>query len=144
MERWRICEKGHVHWGHDGASGLLLKFTPSDGEPCYLLQQRSSTVDYPGTWGIPGGAIRTGESPRMAALREAEEEIGHIPCFRITATEAEDCGGGWKFYTICADVDSAFPAFCVQETDATGWFSREQMRILRLHPGLQKWFEAHV
>ncbi len=144
MDRWMICDSGHVHWGAHGASGLLLKFTPPDGEPCYLLQQRSRWVDHPGSWGIPGGAMRAGESPEAAAFREADEEIGPVPRYRITGIDAQDCGGGWKFYTVCADVDRAFSAFCVQETDATGWFTREQMRTLHLHPGLQRWFEEHV
>lgn len=143
MDRWMICDAGHVHWGTEGAAGLLLRFIAKNGTTCYLLQQRSGWVDYPGTWGIPGGAIRRGESPEAAASREAVEEIGPIRNHRITGIDAQDCGGGWKFYTVCADADSAFPAFCVQETDATGWFTREQMLTLKLHPGLREWFEEH-
>jgi hypothetical protein len=40
---------------------------------------------------------------------------------------------------IGADVDSPFEAFCMRETDATGWFTREQMRDQPLHPGLRRW-----
>jgi 8-oxo-dGTP diphosphatase len=143
MDRWTICEKGHVHWGADGAAGLLLTHVPQNGEPSYLLQQRSRWVDHAGTWGIPGGAIRTGESPELTARREAEEEIGPVGSYRVTGVDIQDCGGGWKFHTVTADVDSLFQAFCVQETEATGWFTREEMDRLLLHPGFEKRLEEH-
>jgi hypothetical protein len=49
--------------------------------------------------------------------------------------------GQWVFHIICADVERQFDAFCGQETDATGWFTREEMRNLTLHPGLRAWLE---
>ncbi len=138
-ERWTVCDDGHVHWGAHGAAGLLFRYAPTEGAPSYLLQQRSRWVDYGGTWGIPGGAIRDGEPPEVTARREAEEEIGSLPCYRVTGVEVQDCGGGWRFHIFAADVDDPFAAFCVQETDATGWFTRAEMRSLSLHPGLQRW-----
>ena len=84
MKSWTVCHKGHVHWGAKDAAGLLLRCLPQEGEPVYLLQQRSRWVDFGGTWGIPGGAIREGESPEVAARREVEEEIGPIPSYRVT------------------------------------------------------------
>jgi 8-oxo-dGTP pyrophosphatase MutT (NUDIX family) len=139
-ERWTICDRGHVHWGAHGAAGLLFRYVPPEGEPSYLLQQRSRWVDFGGTWGIPGGAIREGESPGVAARREAEEEIGALPPYRVTEVEVQDCGAGWKFHIVNADVDHPFAAYCVQQTEATGWYTREEMRSLSLHPGFRKWF----
>ena len=37
-----------------------------------LLQRRGDT----NKWGFPGGAIELGETPKMAAVREAKEETG--------------------------------------------------------------------
>lgn len=37
-----------------------------------LLQRRGDT----NKWGFPGGAVELGESPEMAAVREAKEETG--------------------------------------------------------------------
>jgi hypothetical protein len=39
---------------------------------------------------------------------------------------------------VCADVDKPVPTYCVRETDATGWFTIEDMRTLPLHPGLRQ------
>jgi len=92
--------------------------------------------------GIPGGAIQTGESPEIAARREAEEEIGPLPPIRVTSIELQECGGGWQFYLISADVEQLFGAFCVRGTEATGWFTRDEMKKLRLHPDFKRWIET--
>jgi 8-oxo-dGTP diphosphatase len=144
MDLWNICEMGHVHWGNQGAAGFLFRHAPTDGEPSFLLQQRSTTVDYPGTWGIPGGAIRDGESPETTARREFQEEIGPLPSYRITGANVQDCGGKWKFYMILADVDAEFLAFCGKETIATGWFTLTDMTTLRLHPDFQIWLREQL
>ena len=77
-------------------------------------------VDEGGTWGMPGGAIHDGESPEAAAYREANEEIWPVPPYRVTGIEVQDCGGGWKFHIIHADVDEPFTAYTARETDSTG------------------------
>lgn len=140
-DRWTVCGKGHIHWGAQGAAGLLLRYRPNQGDPSYLLQQRSKWVDFGQTWGIPGGAIREGETPEAAARREAQEELGALPTFRVTGIEVQDCGGGWQFHIVTADVERPFDAYCVRETDATGWFTYEEMYRLSLHPGFRKWLD---
>lgn len=140
MEHWTICDLGHVHWGNAGGAGFLFRHTPEEGDPSFLLSQRSNAVDNPGTWGIPGGALRDGESPETGARREFNEEIGRLPTYRVAETRVQDCGGNWKFHIILADVDQQFPAYCGTETDATGWFTEGDMSHLHLHPGLELWF----
>jgi len=139
---WTICDLGHVHWGTAGAAGFLLRYVPEKGDPTFLLQRRSSSVDYSGTWGIPGGAIGEGESPEAAARRETLEEIGYLPHYRVAETKIQHCGGNWKFYMIIADVDEPFNALCGRETEATGWFTTVDMQYLTLHPGLQNWLNG--
>jgi 8-oxo-dGTP pyrophosphatase MutT (NUDIX family) len=141
MDVWKICEMGHIHWGNQGAAGFLFRHAAVGAEPSFLLQQRSTTVDYPGTWGIPGGALHDGESPEAAAKREFQEEIGPLPPYRVTSVKVQDCGGKWKFHMILADVDEEFLAFCGKETVATGWFTPSDMTSLQLHPGLQIWLD---
>ncbi len=107
-DRWTFCSLGHVHWGARGGAGLLLRYVPATGEPVYLLTERSRWVDEGGTWGMPGGAIHDGESVETAAHREATEEIWPVPAYRVTGTEVQDCGGGWTFRIVHADVDAPF------------------------------------
>jgi len=140
-ERWTICALDHVHWGANGGAGLLLRYRPADSEPRYLLTLRSRWVDEPATWGIPGGAIRDGESPEEAARRETVEEIGGLPPYRLAAEEVQDCGGGWRFHIFLADVEAMFDAYSVRQTDATGWFTSLQMCELSLHSGLRRWLD---
>ncbi len=140
-ERWTICPLDHVHWGANGGAGLLLRYAPAGADPVYLLLRRSRQVDEPGTWGIPGGAIRDGETPEMAARREVIEEIGSLPAYRLQRLELQDCGGGWNFHIFTADVDEPFEAYAAHETDATGWFTERMMRNLPLHTGLRRWLE---
>ena len=140
-ERWTFCAAGHAHWGANGGAGLLLRHRAGNGEVGYLLTQRSRWVDEGGTWGIPGGAIRDGETPELAAFREAREEIGELPPYRVSTIDEQDCGGGWMFRIIVADVKRRFDAYCMQETDATGWFTPAQITNLPLHPGFRRWFD---
>jgi 8-oxo-dGTP diphosphatase len=140
-ERWTICTLDHVHWGANGGAGLLVRFAPAGAEPRYLLALRSRSVDEPATWGIPGGAIRNGESPEAAARRELLEEVGQLPPYRIGADEVQDCGGGWQFHVLLADVEEIFDAYSVLETDATGWFTTQEMRNLPLHSGVRRWLD---
>jgi 8-oxo-dGTP pyrophosphatase MutT (NUDIX family) len=138
-DRWTVCELGHYHWGLLGGAGLLFRHV-SAGEPAsYLLVQRSRWVDEGGSWSIPGGAIRDGETPEAAARREAKEEIGVIPRYRVTDIDVQDCGGGWSFTIFCADVDEEFLAYSGAQTDATGWFTLEMMKVLPLHSGVHMW-----
>jgi hypothetical protein len=53
----------------------------------------------------------------------------------------QDCGGGWLFHILLADVEEMFDAYSVRETDATGWFTSLQMRELPLHSGLREWLD---
>ena len=48
-----------------------------NGEPCFLITRRASTLrSHAGQWALPGGRIDVGETPERAALRELSEEIG--------------------------------------------------------------------
>jgi len=68
-----------------------------------LLVKRSETVSQPGTWGIPGGHLRKGETFTAGALREAREEVGTIPKGR--AIDAlKNAGAGWKYVVFVVDI----------------------------------------
>ncbi|MDO5700779.1 MAG: NUDIX hydrolase [Bowdeniella nasicola] len=70
---WVQCACGSRHWGLYGAAGLLL-WRCEDGRTDVLLQHRAPFSHHGGTWGLPGGALASGETPLLGALREAAEE----------------------------------------------------------------------
>lgn len=85
--------------------------------------------------------MRAGESAEQAADREAREEMGALPAYRVTSIHAQECGGGWTFFIVEADAAAASDVHPRLETDAVGWFTLAQMRTLPLHPGFRPWLE---
>ena len=73
---WTRCSLGHRHWGIHGAAGLLLRCDDPVGGRKILMQHRAAWTSDGDTWGVPGGARDSNETPREAALREAFEEAG--------------------------------------------------------------------
>jgi 8-oxo-dGTP diphosphatase len=63
---WIQCDCAGKHWGLFGAAGLILIRDQS-----ILMQHRAPWVHNGDTWGIPGGARDSHETPLEAALREA-------------------------------------------------------------------------
>lgn len=70
-------KKNYIQWIRSkvGHEKIILTFAGGcifneKGE--VLLQRRGDT----NKWGFPGGAIELGETPEMAAIREAKEETG--------------------------------------------------------------------
>ena len=86
-----------------------------------LLTLRSSLVNEPGTWGIPGGAIDEDESPSTAARRELQEELGYSGPVRLIAGhvfEAED----FQYHNFIGVVPDEFEASFNWENDDAEWF----------------------
>lgn len=65
--RWLRSRVGHEKVILVFAGGCMFN---ERGE--VLLQRRGDS----NKWGFPGGAIELGETPKMAAIREAKEETG--------------------------------------------------------------------
>lgn len=61
-------------------SSVLLLLFPYQGKLYTCLTKRASGMkNHPGQISLPGGQIEAGEKPEVAALREAQEEIGIDP-----------------------------------------------------------------
>lgn len=61
---------------------------------------KSADIDTAYAWQFPQGGVDRGETPRIAALRELNEEIGVDPMLVEIAEEARD----WMYYDFPRDV----------------------------------------
>ena len=93
------------------------------------------------TWGLPGGARDSHESPEEAALREAHEEAG-LPAeqlrvrFSVVTAEVRGPGGvHWTYTTVVADAAEQLPTVRNQESTALSWVGLDEVTALQLHPG---------
>ncbi len=129
---WTRCGLGHDHWGLHGAAGLLL-IAPG---PTVLLQHRAGWSHHGDTWGVPGGARGSGESPVHAALREAAEETGLDATGVVVEREHVDDHGGWSYTTVVARAESLLTVHALdRESTDVRWVPLEDVADLVLHPG---------
>jgi 8-oxo-dGTP pyrophosphatase MutT (NUDIX family) len=124
------CSFGHLHWGVHGAAGLLL-FDPGRG---VLLQRRAWWVHHGHTWALPGGALEAGESPRQAAIREAEEEAAISPdAVRPTSATTVD-HVNWRYTTVLATARQVVRERVANaESAELRWVPPDEVAGLRLH-----------
>ncbi|WP_313558312.1 NUDIX hydrolase [Miniimonas arenae] len=110
-DAWVDCACGRRHWGLAGAAGLLLVdgSTAPDGEPRVALQLRAAWSHHGGTWGLPGGAVQTGEDALTAAWREAREEAAIPPDAGAPAAVRVLDHGTWRYTTLVARVHGPAP-----------------------------------
>lgn len=87
---------------------------------------------YPDAWDLPGGHVEVGEVPRLALVRELQEELG------ITAVVAGDPfahiqGKGFRMEIWAIDQWAGEPSNCApQEHDALAWLTDQELDGLRL------------
>ncbi|SRX79807.1 putative mutator protein MutT3 (7,8-dihydro-8-oxoguanine-triphosphatase) (8-oxo-dGTPase) (dGTP pyrophosphohydrolase) [Mycobacterium tuberculosis H37Rv] [Mycolicibacterium parafortuitum] len=133
---WVVSDSGAAFWGRHGAAGLLLRAPGADGTAAVLLQHRAPWSHQGGTWGLPGGARDSHETPEEAAVREAHEEAGLSPerlTVRTTVVTAEN--SGWTYTTVIADVDEQLETVPNRESAELRWVAEDEVAELPLHPG---------
>jgi 8-oxo-dGTP diphosphatase len=136
-----LSDNGAAYWGKHGAAGLLLRALGPDGSPTVLLQHRAPWSHQGGTWGLPGGARDSHETPEQAAVREAHEEAG-LPAesltVRTTIVTAEisgTTGRHWTYTTVIADATELLETFPNRESSELRWVAEDEVADLPLHPG---------
>lgn len=136
-----MSESGAAYWGKHGAAGLLLRAPGPDGSPAVLLQHRAPWSHQGGTWGLPGGARDSHETPEQAAVREAHEEAG-LPAesliVRTTVVTAEVSGmtgSHWTYTTVIADAAQLLETVPNRESSELRWVAEDEVADLLLHPG---------
>lgn len=131
-DAWVESADGQRFWGKFGAAGLLVWSRDSG----ILMQHRVAWSHFGGTWGIPGGARKKGETAEDAALREAAEEAS-VPgdSLRVAHTSVFDLGF-WSYTTVIAEALRPFePRMGDAESTALRWVAIADVDALPLHPG---------
>jgi 8-oxo-dGTP diphosphatase len=133
-----MSDNGAHFWGRHGAAGLLLRAPRPDGTPAVLLQHRAPWSHQGGTWGLPGGARDSHETPQQAAVREANEEAGltaeHVTV-RGTVVTATASGSDWTYTTVVADAPELLATVPNRESSELRWVGEDEVTDLPLHPG---------
>ncbi|OBA80570.1 DNA mismatch repair protein MutT [Mycobacterium sp. 1164966.3] len=138
---WVVSDSGVHYWGRYGAAGLLLRAPQPDGTPAVLLQHRAVWSHQGGTWGLPGGARDSHESPEQTAVREAHEEAGLVAeqlAVRATVVTAEVSGirgTHWSYTTVVADAVERLHTVPNRESAELRWVAEDAVADLPLHPG---------
>jgi 8-oxo-dGTP diphosphatase len=135
---WVVSDTGNPYWGRYGAAGLLLRAPLPDGSPAVLLQHRAPWSHQGGTWGLPGGARDSHESPEEAAVREAHEEAGlpgEFVSVRATVVTAIAAGTDWTYTTVVADAPEQLHTVPNFESAEMRWVGEDEVDALPLHPG---------
>ena len=130
-DAWVEGPDGTRYWGRFGAAGLVALHPPLG----VLLQLRAEWSHHGGTWGIPGGALKMGEEPIAAALREAGEEAG-VPEGAIEVLETSRLDLGFWSYTTVIGIAGAFfePTPTDAESVALEWVPIDAIQDRELHP----------
>ncbi|MCH9668864.1 MAG: NUDIX hydrolase [Actinomycetia bacterium] len=133
---WVVSADGAAYWGRHGAAGLLLRAPRPDGTAAVLLQYRAQWSHQGGTWGLPGGARDSHETPEQAAVREAHEEAG-LPAdqLRVRIAVVTSEVAGWSYTTVIADAAALLDTVPNRESAELRWVVEEEVADLPLHPG---------
>jgi len=100
-----------------------------------LLQHRAEWSHNGGTWALPGGARREGESALDAALREADEEAGVPPGLVTELFESVFDLGYWSYTTVAVEARELFePVMGDFESLELRWVALSEVENLALHP----------
>jgi len=135
---WVVSDSGAHYWGRYGAAGLLLRAPRPDGTPAVLLQHRAVWSHQGGTWGLPGGARDSHETPEETAVREAREEAGLLDerlAVRAAVVTAVASGTSWTYTTVVADACELLHTVPNRESTELRWVGENEVADLPLHPG---------
>jgi 8-oxo-dGTP pyrophosphatase MutT (NUDIX family) len=132
MKYHRIGEGG-AKVKNKRAAGIFF----TDGTHVLLLK-RSGESSHTGTWALPGGGARDGETAIGTAIRETREETGlqSIPGHRLDSLVSQD--GHKHFTTFVYRVPSQFKVNLSDEHSAWEWVPFEELAKKDLHPKFEE------
>lgn len=104
-------------WGKQGAGCIIL----AKDTKRICLPHRSSYVEQPDTWGTWGGAIDSGEDPKVSAIRELREEAGYNGKLELIPLYVFKHPSGFTYYNFLALVEEEFAPKLDWETQGYRW-----------------------
>ena len=104
-------------WGKQGAGCIIL----AKDTKRICIPHRSSYVEQPDTWGTWGGAIDSGEDPKVAAIRELREEAGYNGKLELIPLFVFRHSSGFTYYNFLALVEKEFAPKLDWETQGYRW-----------------------
>lgn len=134
--RQRRCVLGPLRCGRSVASGSAAGRHPRGAAAAPRAVEPSG-----GTWGLPGGARDSHETPEQTAVRESSEEAGLSAErleVRATVVTAEVCGVDdthWTYTTVVADAGELLDTVPNRESAELRWVAENEVADLPLHPG---------
>ncbi|MHA2043413.1 MAG: NUDIX domain-containing protein [Candidatus Thorarchaeota archaeon] len=135
MSYHRIGKGGERFWGKKGA-GIFF----TNGEEVLLLK-RSKKTDNGGTWGLPGGTAKEGETNLGTATRETREECGTMQGKRFDSLSENSGHHNWT--TFFYKVGNPFDCKLSDEHTDYKWVPFDKIGNYTLHPKLQDNWDRH-
>ena len=102
----------------------------------YLYLMRNDPK-HPGSWGLPGGRVESGETLMQAITRECEEELGNMPAYSrmIPLEKFTTSDLGFEYHTFFCLVDQEFRPNLNHEHTGYAWIDTG-IWPRPMHPGL--------
>jgi len=117
---------------------MLVRPVTREAKNEVLLQHRAAWTSDGDTWGIPGGARDSHETPVQAALREAAEEAGIVADDVEVTGLCHDDHDGWEYVTVVASALADIEVVANAESTELRWVPSVEVDSLNLHPGFAK------
>ena len=129
----RNIPRRHLESGTLKAVGVWF-LSQGTGRYLYLLR---NDIKHPGSWGLPGGKIETGETLLGGMERECVEELGSFPAYtRLVPLEKfTSADGMFEYHTWVCVVDQEFIPVLNDEHLGYAWIDQGTWPR-PMHPGL--------
>lgn len=132
----RIGKNGKRYW-HQSGAGILF----TDGHSILLLKRKEPS-DNAGTWGIPGGGAKKGETPIATAWRETKEECGASPQgYQFEKFHEKD--GHHNFFVFMYRIPKPFECEISKEHSEAKWIPIKDLGQYKLHPKMTEHWPAY-
>lgn len=123
---------------------VSIKAVITKGNKVLLLQESD------GRWELPGGGLEYNETPQQCLKREIKEELGVAvssikaqPDY-IWSQEVEKKGEKLQRFFVAYKIELKSAKFKqTEEAITAGYFSKAEMKKLKLHPNIKKFIRLY-